>query len=64
MPIRAKQTEEILLGQAVASPPLAAALEALQADISPIDDLRSSATFRRRVAGNLLTDMLRGLASA
>jgi CO/xanthine dehydrogenase FAD-binding subunit len=63
MPIRAKRTEEILLGQAVASLPLADALEALQADISPIDDLRSSATFRRRVAGNLLADMLRGLVS-
>ena len=64
MPVRAKGTEKVLLGGSVADLPLKAALEALQSDISPIDDLRSSATFRRRVAGNLLVDMLKGLASS
>jgi CO/xanthine dehydrogenase FAD-binding subunit len=63
MPIRAKGTEKILLGQAIGDLPFDAALAALQADISPIDDLRSSAAFRRKVAGNLLVDMLKGLAS-
>jgi len=63
MPIRAKGTEKALLGRSVTNLPLDAALEALQADISPIDDLRSSERFRRKVAGNLLADMLRGLAS-
>ena len=63
MPIRAKGTERALLGQAIGDLPLEAARVALQADISPIDDLRSSAAFRRRVAGNLLVDMLKGLAS-
>ncbi len=62
MPIRARGAEKALLGRSAASLPLDAALEALQADISPIDDLRSSARFRRKVAGNLLADMLRGLA--
>ncbi len=62
MPIRARGAEKALLGRSGASLPLDAALEALQADISPIDDLRSSARFRRKVAGNLLADMLRGLA--
>jgi CO/xanthine dehydrogenase FAD-binding subunit len=62
MSIRARRTEEVLLGGSVADLPLDAALVALQADISPIDDLRSSARFRRKVAGNLLVDMLRGLA--
>ncbi len=64
MPIRARGAEKALLGRSVTNPPLDAALEALQADISPIDDLRSSAQFRRKVAGNLLADMLRGLVSA
>ncbi len=64
MPIRAKRTERALLGQALGDLPLGTALAALQADISPIDDLRSSAAFRRRVAGNLLMDMLKGLASS
>ena len=63
MPIQAKGTEAVLLGGSLANLPLDAALAALQADISPIDDLRSSAAFRRKVAGNLLVDMLRGLAS-
>jgi len=63
MPIRAKGTEAVLLGGSLANLPLDAAQAALQADISPIDDLRSSAAFRRRVAGNLLVDMLKGLAS-
>jgi len=64
MPIRAKGTEAVLLGGSLANLPLDAAQAALQADISPIDDLRSSAAFRRRVAGNLLVDMLKGLAPA
>ncbi|MDR3683842.1 MAG: xanthine dehydrogenase family protein subunit M [Geothrix sp.] len=64
MPIRAQGTEGVLMGRPLTELPLEAALQALQADISPIDDLRSSAKFRRRVAGNLLADMLRGLASA
>jgi CO/xanthine dehydrogenase FAD-binding subunit len=64
MPIRAKGTEAVLLGGSLANLPLDAALTALQTDISPIDDLRSSAAFRRKVAGNLLADMLKGLISA
>jgi len=64
MPIRATGTEGILLGQPVTELPFEAAHQALQADISPIDDLRSSARFRRRVAGNLLLEMLRGLGPA
>jgi CO/xanthine dehydrogenase FAD-binding subunit len=63
MPIRAKRTESALLDQAIVDLPLEAARMALQADIAPIDDLRSSAAFRRKVAGNLLVDMLKGLAS-
>jgi CO/xanthine dehydrogenase FAD-binding subunit len=63
VPIRARRVEAVLLGGSMASLPLEAALAALQADISPIDDLRSSARFRRQVAGNLLADMLRGLAA-
>jgi CO/xanthine dehydrogenase FAD-binding subunit len=63
MPIRARRVEAVLQGGPVADLPLKGALAALQADISPIDDLRSSARFRRQVAGNLLADMLRGLVS-
>lgn len=62
-PLRAKQAEAVLLGADLASLPLAAAQEALQRDIAPIDDIRSNARFRRKVAENLLEEMLRGLVS-
>jgi CO/xanthine dehydrogenase FAD-binding subunit len=61
-PIRALGAEAVLRGAPLAALPLEAALRALQGDIAPIDDLRSTARYRRRVAGNLLADMLRGLA--
>ncbi len=62
-PLRAKRAEAALTGAALDSLPLAEAQEALQRDIAPIDDLRSSARYRRRVAENLLEEMLRGLLS-
>jgi xanthine dehydrogenase small subunit len=47
---RARGAEQALnAGQGIA-----AAVSALGADIHPIDDLRSSADYRRVVAGNLL----------
>lgn len=60
-PLRARQAEAVLTGAALDSLPLAEAQEALQRDIAPIDDLRSSARYRRRVAENLLEEMLRKL---
>jgi CO/xanthine dehydrogenase FAD-binding subunit len=64
-PLRLRRTEEVLLGQ-----PLSAALhpalirearQALEAEVAPIDDIRSSAAYRRQVAGNLLQEFLEGL---
>jgi xanthine dehydrogenase small subunit len=48
--IRLPQTEA-----ALARNDLAAAQEALQAEINPIDDIRSNASYRRKVSANLLT---------
>jgi CO/xanthine dehydrogenase FAD-binding subunit len=62
-PIRARKAEAVLLGAPLDSLPLWEAQEALQRDIAPIDDLRSSARYRRRVAENLLEEMLRGLVA-
>jgi len=39
------------------------ALAVLQEDISPIDDLRSTAAYRRRVAANLLAQFWRETAA-
>ena len=48
--IRARRAEEILAsGGAIED-----ARRALEREIAPIDDLRSTAAYRRRVAGNVL----------
>jgi xanthine dehydrogenase small subunit len=48
--IRATRTEEALAGGA----PLEDAQRMLMQEIAPIDDIRSTAEYRRRVASNLL----------
>ena len=37
------------------------ARQALEAEVAPIDDIRSSAAYRLQVAGNLLQEFLEGL---
>ena len=61
-PIRARLAEAVILGQPVAALPVRAAVAALLGDISPIDDIRSTAEYRRTVAGNVLAQMLGLLA--
>ncbi len=51
VPLRAKKTEELLRGQRLDSLELARAQAQLQAEISPIDDIRGSAEYRRQAAG-------------
>ena len=63
-PARARHAEAVLLGQALGSLPVAAAREALLADMSPIDDIRATAHYRSVVTRNLLGQMLRELAHA
>jgi xanthine dehydrogenase small subunit len=58
-PIRAPRTEASLEGS-VRSPDLAQrAVETLTDEIQPIDDVRSTADYRRQVAGNVLQRLLR-----
>lgn len=61
VPLKAVAAERAIL----AGSPLAAVRDALAKDIAPIDDVRSTARYRRRVADNLLVGFLRhvGLAS-
>ncbi len=60
-PLRLRRTEEVLLGRAW-SPALAGeARQALETEVAPIDDIRSSAVYRLRVSGNLLQEFLEGL---
>jgi CO/xanthine dehydrogenase FAD-binding subunit len=62
-PIRARNAEAVLIGKALAALPLDAARKALLEDISPIDDIRASAHYRRVVTQNVLGHMLRELAN-
>jgi len=60
-PVRLRQTEAALLGQAPSREAAHAAKQALLAEVKPIDDIRSNAEYRRRVAANLLEEFLLGL---
>ena len=57
-PTRLPQTEAALLGQAVRPDTMQSAHRALFAEVKPIDDIRSTAEYRRRVAANLLDEFL------
>ncbi len=56
--IRALATEETLRGQPLDADTIAAAERALLSEIAPIDDIRSTARYRSRVAANLLREFL------
>jgi len=57
-PTRLTQTEAALLGKALTRETVLAARRALLAEVQPIDDIRSNAEYRRRVAVNLLEEFL------
>ncbi|HEX9365008.1 MAG TPA: xanthine dehydrogenase family protein subunit M [Vicinamibacterales bacterium] len=57
--LRATRTEEALRGQTLDEPAIAAADRILVSEIAPIDDIRSTARYRARVARNLLGEFLR-----
>jgi len=63
-PLRARRAEAVIRGHALGALPVEAAREALVADISPIDDIRSTVRYRRVVTGNVLAQMLEALARA
>jgi CO/xanthine dehydrogenase FAD-binding subunit len=56
--VRCPRAEAALLGRRLDADAIAAARAALAADIAPIDDLRSTAAYRSRVAGNVLASLL------
>ena len=60
-PVRLRRTEEVLLGHPYSAALMNEARQALEAEVAPIDDLRSSAAYRLHVAGNLLQEFLEGL---
>ncbi|MGB7265047.1 MAG: FAD binding domain-containing protein [Terracidiphilus sp.] len=57
-PTRLLQTEAALLGRNITRETVQTARRALLAEVAPIDDIRSTADYRRRVAANLLDEFL------
>ena len=61
--VRARTAEGSLRGRDLTDEAAAAAVEALAADITPIDDIRSTARYRLEVAGRLLAEFLSALST-
>jgi len=59
--IRCIHTEDTLRDKAISPETIKLARECLINEITPIDDIRSTASYRQRVAANLLTDFLEKL---
>ena len=59
--IRCLRTEDALRDQMIDVSAINRGCETLRNEIAPIDDIRSTASYRLRVATNLLTDFLEGL---
>lgn len=63
-PARLSNTEAALSGKAVDRSVIDSAREALLGEAKPIDDIRSTAEYRKQVGANLLEEFLMGLAEA
>lgn len=62
--LRAPETEKMLRGQKLTPALLRAAQDVLAGEIAPIDDMRSTARYRRRIAQNLLAEFCETLSSS
>ncbi len=60
-PVRLRGTEQLLRGQAWTPTLLQDARQAMEREVAPIDDIRSTAAYRLHVAGNLLQEFLEDL---
>jgi CO/xanthine dehydrogenase FAD-binding subunit len=58
VPLRCAQTETVLRGRRLDRTAIAEAQSALMNELAPIDDVRSTALYRKRVAANLLEEFL------
>ena len=62
-PIRLLKTEAVLLGQRLSAEVCTAARKTLLEEAKPIDDIRSTALYRKSVAANLLDECLASMQS-
>jgi CO/xanthine dehydrogenase FAD-binding subunit len=63
VPIRLHETERAVAGRIIEPSLLEAARKIVAAEISPIDDIRSTARYRAAVASNLVVEFLQKLAA-
>jgi CO/xanthine dehydrogenase FAD-binding subunit len=61
VPLRLRNTERTVNGSTIDARTIADARELAMAEIQPIDDIRSTAAYRKAVAGNLVAEFLQGL---
>jgi OHCU decarboxylase len=61
VPLRLRQTEQMVTGHSIDSALLALARRTAIAEVHPIDDIRSTARYRAAVAGNLVVEFLNRL---
>ena len=62
VPLRTRRTEAVLRGERLGPALVRAATAELGRELAPVDDFRSTAEYRRRVAQNLLAAWLDELA--
>jgi CO/xanthine dehydrogenase FAD-binding subunit len=62
--LRAVQTESVIRGQHLNPELIESAAKAIQDEIHPIDDIRSTESYRRRVTSNLVRDFLTNASHA
>jgi CO/xanthine dehydrogenase FAD-binding subunit len=60
-PLRLRRTEASLIGRPWSPALIRDARQALEAEVAPIDDIRSSAAYRIHVAGNLLQEFIESI---
>jgi CO/xanthine dehydrogenase FAD-binding subunit len=60
-PLRLERTEAVLRGYAWSPAMMREARKAMEAEVAPIDDIRSTAAYRLHVAGNLLQEFVESL---
>ena len=63
IPLRMRQAEGRVCGIAITEGLLAKVAEAARSEVKPIDDVRSTAEYRRNVSGTLLTRVIRSALS-
>jgi OHCU decarboxylase len=64
VPIRLRETESLVEGNTITADLVRAACKAATSEVRPIDDIRSTATYRAAVLGNLVAEFLQKLAAS